>query len=185
MDVDVASKDELGSEMYKALFIEIMSDIGRASHIERARITLDPEVPLFIFSLRMRSEPMDRTLPDVSSLREEGGSLYVTITDERHAPSILDQLWKRFGRDAVDQQTRFDVTVKGATEKMAEEIVIASGEETLGEIIGALWRTMPEGIKNRKTFSDGSVITVVATEEIMTQEMFNEGRMAHESMRGP
>ena len=50
--------------------------------------------------------------------------------------------------------------------------------------MGAIWRTMPEGIKNRKTLIDGNVITVVATEEILLPEMIAEGRAVHESMGG-
>ena len=63
-------------------------------------------------------------------------------------------------------------------------MVVSSGEEDKREILGAIWRTMPEGIKNRKVLMDGNVITVVATEEIMRPEMLKEGLAVHESMGG-
>jgi hypothetical protein len=62
--------------------------------------------------------------------------------------------------------------------------VVSSGEETKREILGALWRSMPEGIKNRKVLMDGNVITVVATEEILLPDMIGEGKKIHSGMGG-
>ena len=50
--------------------------------------------------------------------------------------------------------------------------------------MAALWRTMPEGIKNRKTLISDNVITVVATEEILLPEMIEHGRQVHVTMGG-
>ncbi len=82
------------------------------------------------------------------------------------------------------QQTRFDLDVLGAKEDDVAAMVVSSGEEDKREILGAIWRSMPEGIKNREVLMDGNVITVVATEEIMRPEMLGEGRAVHEEMGG-
>ena len=108
----------------------------------------------------------------------------MTITEERYAPDILSSLFARYGRSAVEQQTRFDLVVANAEESDVSNIVVSSGEEDRREIMGALWRTMPEGIKNRKTLMSGNVITVVATEEILLPEMVEEGRKEHIAMGG-
>ncbi|MBR2093125.1 MAG: DUF2113 family protein, partial [Candidatus Methanomethylophilaceae archaeon] len=63
-------------------------------------------------------------------------------------------------------------------------MVVSSGEEDKREILGALWRSMPEGIKNRRVLMDGNVITVVATEEIMLPGMIEEGEAVHKRMGG-
>ena len=108
----------------------------------------------------------------------------MTITQERYAPDILKELWARFGRKAVYQQTRFDLDVQGAKEEDVEPIVVASGEDDRREIMGAIWRTMPEGIKNRKTLISDNVITVIATEEVLLPEMIERGRQVHKAMGG-
>ena len=90
----------------------------------------------------------------------------------------------RYGRGNVVQQTRFDLDVTNAKLGEMSEMVVSSGEEDKKEIMGAIWRTMPEGIKNRRTLMDGNTITVVATEEILTKEMLDEGRQVHVSMGG-
>jgi putative methanogenesis marker protein 17 len=152
--------------------------------MEKALLILKPEVPLFIISIRLRAEPTNRTVADVSNIRTEGNMIHLTVTDERYAPNILKELWKKYGKDGVDQQTRFDMEIKNASEKDVSSIVVASEEEYLKEIIGAIWISMPEGIKNRHAYIDGPVITVVATEEIFQPDMLKEGLAHHKKMTG-
>ena len=184
MDIDVECTDGFGSESYAKLFEDIMSDIGKAAHIEKARIKLDPQTPLFVFSVKLKAEPANKTIGDVANVRSEGPDSHITITDERYAPDILNQLWKAYGRASVDQQTRFDLNVRNASAADITKMVISSGEEYLKEIVGSLWRTMPEGIKNRHTFIDGPVVTVVATEEMFQPGMLEEGQKIHKAMCG-
>lgn len=184
MDIEIIGEDPYGNDAYSKLFEEIMSDLDKAVLINKVQLMLRPDIPLFVFSLILRAEPARKTVADVSSVRNDPNGVHVTITQERYAPDILSALWARYGRSNVYQQTRFDIDVTGATEQEMSEIVVASGEDDIREIMGAIWRTMPEGIKNRKTLIDGNVITVVATEEILTQEMLAEGRRIHSSMGG-
>ncbi len=184
MLIDVTGTDECGCEAYKMLFETIMNDVGKATMIDGARLVLKPEVPLFVFSVRLINEPTSKVVSDAADLRQEGDETHVSISDERYAPDIISALWKNYGRDRVEQQTRFDLIVYGGDEKAIADYQISSGEEVKKEIIGALWRVMPEGIKNRHNISDGNVITIVATEELMHPEMIEEGMKVHESMKG-
>lgn len=184
MEIEVIGVDAYGTEAYGKLFDEIMSDLNKAVLIDRARLTLRPESPLFIFSIALKAAPGPKTVGDVSTVRTDVGGVHVTITEERYAPDILSALFARFGRSSVEQQTRFDLIVSNADESEVSSITVSSGEEDRREIVGALWRTMPEGIKNRKTLISGNVITVVATEEVLLPEMVEEGRKEHIAMGG-
>ncbi len=184
MDVDVIGEDKYGSAAYAKLFEEIMGDLNKATLIERVKLVLKPDVPLFVFSVVLKAAPSRKTIPDAATIRFEIDGVHVTITQERYAPDILRVLWARYGRSNVVQQTRFDLDVAGAKEEELAEMEISSGEEDMREIMGAIWRTMPEGIKNRKTLIDGHIITVVATEEILKPEMLDEGIQVHRSMGG-
>ncbi|MBQ7621918.1 MAG: methanogenesis marker 17 protein [Candidatus Methanomethylophilaceae archaeon] len=184
MDVIVKGDDPFGDEAYKKLFEDTMSDLNKAVLIDRAQLVLKPKVPLFVFSIVLKADPGNKTVVDVSNVREEGGMVYVTITQERYAPDVLRALWTKYGRNKVVQQTRFDIEITGAKMAELQEMVIASGEDDLREIMGAIWRSMPEGIKNRRTLIDGGVITVIATEELMQPEMMDEGRAIHVEMGG-
>lgn len=184
MDVDVIGEDKYGSAAYAKLFEEIMGDLNKATLIDRVRLVLKPDVPLFVFSVVLKAAPSRKTIPDAATIRFEIDGVHVTITQERYAPDILRVLWARYGRSNVVQQTRFDLDVAGAKEEELAEMEISSGEEDMREIMGAIWRTMPEGIKNRKTLIDGHIITVVATEEILKPEMLEEGIQVHRFMGG-
>lgn len=184
MDIEIIGDDPYGNDAYSKLFEEIMSDLDKAVLIDKVQLTLKPDIPLFVFSLILRAEPSNKTITDVSNVRTDPNGIHVTITQERYAPEILEALWDKYGRANVYQQTRFDLDVTGGKESDLTDIVISSGEDDVREIMGAIWRTMPEGIKNRKTLIDGSVITVVATEEMLTPEMLAEGRRIHEEMGG-
>jgi len=184
MDVDVIGEDKYGSAAYAKLFEEIMGDLNKATLIERVKLILKPDVPLFVFSVVLKAAPSRKTIPDAATIRFEIDGVHVTITQERYAPDILRVLWARYGRSNVVQQTRFDLDVAGAKEEELAEMEISSGEEDMREIMGAIWRTMPEGIKNRKTLIDGHIITVIATEEILRPEMIEEGMQIHRFMGG-
>ena len=145
---------------------------------------LNDSFSLFIFSARLVNEPVNKTIADVASMRQEGNETHLSIADEKYAPEILSQLWKNYGRDNVDQQTRFDLVVTGGQEERIGELLVSSGEEAKKEIVGALWRAMPEGIKARHNISDGSVVTIVATEEMVLPEMVEEGLEVHRSLGG-
>ncbi len=184
MEVEVVGTDPFGDQAYVQLFSDIMNDLDKAVMIDRAKLVLDPATPLFVFSLVLKAEPAPKSIADVATVREENGNVHLTITQERYAPEILRALWARYGRKDVVQQTRFDLDVNGASESDMAGLLVSNGEDDRREIMAAIWRTMPEGIKNRKSLVSGSVITVVATEEVLLPEMISKGEEVHRSMGG-
>lgn len=182
MEIVVEGPDQYGNDAYGKLFDDIIGDIGKSFMFRKAHLVLKPEVPLFIYSVMLKNHPSSKTIGDVASFRAEGTELHMSISNERYAPDILSTLWKQYGRGKVDQQTRFDLIVHDAMQEDIENVVVSSGEESIKEIMGAFWRSLPEGIRVRHSYVDGRVITVVATEEIMRQEFLDEGRELHETM---
>ena len=182
MEIDVVCDDVYGGEAYGKLFETIIGDIGKSFMIAKAKLVLKPEVPLFVFSVILKNAPGCKTMSDAVSFREEGDELHISISNERYAPDVLSNLWQKFGRPNVQQQTRFDLIVTGAKQADVEDMVISTGEEAVEEILGAFWRALPEGIRVRDALIDGKVITVVATEEIMIQERKEMGLSVHKEM---
>ncbi len=181
---EVVGTDEFGNEQYRTLYEEIMGDVGKLAAVERSYLVLKPKVPLFIVSLRMKTRPAARTIGTVASTRTEQDTVYVSITDELYAPGILVALWDRYGRDNVQQLDRLDISVAGAGSSFeVDEIVVESDEQPIQEILGALFRVLPEGIRVRRSFFDGDVVTIVATEERMMPEFLEEGMKIHEDMQ--
>lgn len=184
MEIEVSGGDGFGDQAYAKLFEDIMGDLDKATAIDRVRLVLEPATPLFVFSVVLKAEPAPKSIADVSTIRDDPEGIHVTITQERYAPEILKALWARYGRRAVVQQTRFDLDVLGAKESELAGMIVSNGEDDRREIMAAIWRTMPEGIKNRKTLVTGGVITVIATEELLLPEMIEAGTRVHEEMGG-
>lgn len=180
----VVGTDDFGNERYRALYEELMGDVGKLAAVERSYLVLKPTVPLFIISLKMKARPSARTVGTVASTRTEHDTVYVSITDELYAPGILTALWNRYGRDNVQQLDRLDISVVGAESSFeVDDIVVESDEQPIQEILGALFRVLPEGIRVRRTLFDGDVVTIVATEEKMMPEYLEEGMKVHEDMQ--
>ncbi|MCL1984107.1 MAG: methanogenesis marker 17 protein [Methanomassiliicoccaceae archaeon] len=184
MEITVTGPEEYGNEAYRKLFTEVMSELGKAVTLEKANLFLDPAGPLFVFSVVLRSRPESKRLADATSIRTEGKEVHITITDENYAPEILSALWKQYGRTRVEQQTRFDIKIDEGDDDLIRELPIASGEDAKQEIVGALWRTLPEGIKARHNISEGRIITIAATEEIVTDEIKEKAMRIHNEVKG-
>jgi putative methanogenesis marker protein 17 len=183
MEIEVTGPDKYGCDAYETLFKGAMSEAGKAVSLEKAMLYLDPETPLFVFSVILRNQPESKTIADVVSIRTEGKDVQITISDENFAPEVLSALWRMYGRDRVDQQTRFDIKIENADEDAISKIEVASGEDAKQEIIGALWRVLPEGIKARYNISEGRMITIAATEEIVTQGIKDKAHEWHNKAR--
>lgn len=182
-DTTVTGSDAYGNDRYKALYEELMADVGKLAAVEKSYLVLKPEVPLFIVSVKMKARPAARTIGNVASTRSERDIIYVSISDEMYAPGILKALWGRYGRDNVQQLDRLDISVRGAKNSFeVDDIEVESQEQPVQEVLGALYRVLPEGIRNRRTISGGDVITVVATEETTKPFMIEEAEKIHEAM---
>ena len=180
----VTGTDEYGNERYKALYEELMYDVGKLAAVEKSYLVLKPKIPLFIVSVKMKALPAAKTIGVVASTRSERDTVYVSISDEMYAPGTLRALWHRYGRDNVQQLDRLDIAVKGVSSSFeVDEIEVESNEQPIQEVLGALYRVLPEGIRVRRTFADTDVITVVATEEKMQPEMLEEATVIHEAMK--
>jgi len=184
MEIDVTGPDRHGNEAYLRLFKDVMSEMGKAVSLEKARLVLDPATPLFVFSVVMRSRPESKRMADVVSLRTEGKEVHIAISDENYAPEVISALWKEYGRGGVEQQTRSDLIVGNGDSDRIAELEIASGEDAKQEIIGAMWRVLPEGIKARYNISEGRMITIAATEEIVTQQIKDAALRIHNEVKG-
>ena len=182
-DTIATGTDPSGCEAYRRLYEEIMYDIGKIAAVDSSCLVLKPEVPLFIVSVRMKAKPDARTIGVIASTRAENNVVYVSISDEMYAPGTLQALWERYGRDNVVQLDRLEITVNGPdTSAEVDDLPVESSEQPIREVLGALWRILPEGIRVRRTLESDSVVSVAATEEIMLPEYLEELQKVHETM---
>jgi len=184
MEVNVTGPDEYGNKAYRTLFENVMNELGSSVSVEKARLHMDPVTPLFVLSVMMRSRPESKKISDAASIRTEGNDVHITISNENYAHEILSALESIYGRNNVDQQSRFDLKIVNGNDELIAGTEIASEEDAKKEMIGAIWRVLPEGIKARHNISEGRIITVAATEEIVTERIKSEAVRIHNETKG-
>ncbi len=183
LDTVASGTDAYGCEAYRRLYEEIMYDVGKIASVERSCLVLKPEIPLFIVSVKMRAKPAAKNIGAVANTRAEKGIVYVSISDEVYAPGTLSALWLKYGRDNVQQLDRLEISVRGPNSSAeVDALSVESSEQPVREVLGALARILPEGIRVRRTLEGDGVVSVGATEEIMLPEYLEELHKVHDTM---
>ena len=173
MNINVKGTEEYGNKSYAELFKRILVDLGLANRIEEARMVILPEKPLFLISVRTRKARTTVRLDEIASVEEKGSNTYLIITNESYAPVLLANLWKRFGRERIEQLSRLEILCHGIGSDLLKSIELDPGQELKKELLDALWRLMPEGFKVHHTLASDTVMTIAATEHVMTDELIS------------
>ena len=118
-----------GLESYEVLFKQILTDLGVSRLVERFRMVMEPEEPYFMISMRLGKARSAIKVPEVAHLDESPRGTMLTITDESYAPALLSLLWSNYGRDRIDQLTRFEILVKGIGSDELSVLEVDPGEE--------------------------------------------------------
>ncbi len=182
MNITVKGTEEYGNQLYAELFKRILVDLGLANRIEEARIVIIPEKPLFLVSVRTRKARTTVRLDEVAIVEEKGDNTYLNITNESYAPVLLANLWKRFGRERIEQLSRLEILCHGIKSDQVRSIELDPGQELKKELLDALWRLLPEGFKVHHTLSSDTVMTIAATEHIMTDELVSMAKQLQGEM---
>jgi len=182
MNIRVEGTEEFGNEVYAELFERILVDLGLTNRVEVARLVVKPEVPLFLVSIRTRRARTAVKISDISTVEQRQRDTYMMIGDESYAPALLALLWKRFGRERIEQITRLEVLVHGIKQEELEDLELDPGQELKKEVLDAVWRLLPEGFKVRHNILSESVMTVAATEHIMQPEYIALAEKVHREM---
>lgn len=179
MNIQVEGTDDYGNSVYGELFERILIDLGLSNRVEQARMIIRPEAPLFLISVRTRKARTIVSVSEIASIEDKDAGTFLTITNESYAPTLLALLWKRFGRERIEQLSRLEVLCKGVPRAEIEVLTLDPGQELKKEVIDAVWRLLPEGFKVRHNILSDMVLTIVATEHTMQKEFIELAQKVH------
>ena len=168
---------------FDAIFRSTLADLGVTRMVQAFKIVADPDAPYFLISMKLGKPRSAIHIPDMASLDEHTGGTLLTITDEEWAPALLTKLWQRYGRDRVEQLTRFEMLVKGTSVEELSKVELDPGEELRTRLLDAVWRVFPEGFKVRHNLVDEQALTIIGTEHDMKQEWVDIATKVHEEMK--
>jgi len=160
-----------------------LADLGASRMVKAFQVLADPAAPWFLISMKMGRARDSIKVPDMATVDggERGAS--ITIINEEWAPALLTKLWQRYGRDNVEQLTRFDILVRGADADEISALELDPGEELRTRLLDALWRVFPEGFTVRYDIVDDEVLTGIGTEHDMDPAWIEKAHLAHKMMR--
>jgi len=183
MNIKVEGTEQYGNEVYAKLFERILIDLGLTNRVEAARMIIKPEAPLFLVSIRTRQARSTVKIKEITSTLEQRGSdSYMVIAEESYAPALLAMLWKRYGRERIEQITRLELLVKGIKVAELEGLELNPGHELKKDMLDAVWRLLPEGFKVRHNLFSDTVLTIAATEHVMEPEWIVLAEKVHHEM---
>jgi len=178
-------KDEtFGVESYDRLFRQILLELGITRMVERFQLYIKPEEPVFIISMRTGRARSAIKVSDIASVDSRPSGTYLTIIEESYAPTLLSRLWQKYGRERVEQITRFEIMIRGADSEEVSKMELDPGEELRKKLLDAVWRLLPEGFKVRHDLISERALTIVATEHAMKDEWLEKAEEIHQSMEG-
>ncbi len=176
--------ETFGTESYERLFRQILLDLGITRLVERFQLYIKPEEPVFIISIRTGRARSAIKVSDIASVDSRPTGAYLTINEESYAPTLLSRLWQKYGRERVEQMTRFEIMIRGADADEVSDMELDPGEELKKKLLDAVWRLLPEGFKVRQDLLSERAMTIVATEHAMRKEWMDKAIELHRGMEG-
>lgn len=184
VEFELEGTEQYALESYQWMLERILMDMGISTMVEKAKFVIRPDQTLFIISMRIKQASGKRPVHDIADMEAQEGGTFITIKDESYAPRLLSTLWKLYGRERVQQLTRLEIFVEGVPREEISDMNLDPEEEVRSQLLDAMWRLLPEGLKVRNEYYDDNVMTIVATEHGMTVDFIGEAKKVHSYMKG-
>jgi len=184
VEFELEGTEQYALDSYQWLLERILMDMSISNMVERARLIIRPDQTLFIVSLKVKHSSGKRPVNDIAELVGQEGGTFLTIKDEAFAPRLLATLWRLYGRERVQQLTRLEIFVEGVPVNEVSDLSLDPEEEVRSQLLDAMWRLLPEGLKVRNEIYTDDVMTIVATEHGMTVDFLEEAKKVHKNMIG-
>lgn len=173
----VKSTDKEGAEVYEMIIKQIFQDLQLSPSIKDMRVCVDPKEVVFILAMKLDKTSNFTPLGDVTTVEydKEEDKTIIRVKDENYLPNILKKLWLEKGRENVHQPNRFNVILDGKQENLEDLIIDDPNVNLKKRAYDAAFRIIPEGFRIIRDISDGDVIAIVCTDELIKDEWLDKG----------
>lgn len=173
----VESTDKEGAEVYEMIVKQIFQDLQLSPSVKDMRVFVDPGEVVFILAIKMDKTSNITTLGSVTSSKyvAENDETIINVEDENYLPNVLKRLWFEKGRENVHQPDRFSIVLEGKQENLDTLIIDDPHENLKKRVYDAAFRIIPEGFRIIRDISDGDVIAIVCTDELIKDEWLDKG----------
>lgn len=177
MRVVLECPDEEGRIAFERTLSTILSESTVKGAIKYIRVLVDPMEPLFILIIRYTKPRGAVKFSEATTVREVKDGTLILCENDKYFPGLMRVLWKKFGRDRVEQLSRYEVRVEGkVSSDLLESTIYDPSEDFLKGLIDVIFRIIPEGFRIRKYMWHEDSVTVIASENQVREEFFERAR---------
>jgi putative methanogenesis marker protein 17 len=171
---EVESTEKTGGEIYRRIASTIITDHNLLKVLERLRIFIDPNVPIFIATGITRSVPRMITVSDLAGVTVDENKATLMISDETYLADLLQILWNKYGKDQISQPDRFTIEIHAPeiNLNLIEDLTVADPTSGLyKDLIYSMQLICPEGFRIKKqAFTEGR-FWFVASENTLPEDV--------------
>ena len=173
MEVKVEGGDDFANTSYTTICQDTFRDLGVRASIDRVYLYVDPKDHVFVISVKIGRVTSPVKVDDVT--RQETQERY-RITNEKYAPKLLALLGDKYGERA-QQLSRLEISLKldeKEIDALKTLIVYDPREDLVTRILDGMDRILPEGARVRCPISLPDRLTIIASENSITDEWKNK-----------
>ncbi len=183
--MNVECYDETGAKVYDMVVRQILQDLQITRAIKDLRVYADPREPVFIIVVSYeKTAPLVKLLDFATyEKNKEGNEVFLKLMDETYLPELLAKLWELEGRNKVHQSTRDEVIVDDPQTDIKNMVVHNPEEDLRKKLYDALFRIIPEGFRVVDHHSEGNIIALTASDEVIKEEWLQKTQDVIRDMR--
>lgn len=164
--------DPKGAEVYELIVKQVMHDLQINRSIKDMRVFVDPREPVFLIAVMIEKTSKNVFIEDFTTYKydTEENQISIRIGDETYLPNLLKKLWEIEGREKIHQPSRFEIIIENPTAELKELVVYDPAENLKRKVYDAIFRILPEGFRVIKDLSEGNIIAMASTDELLKEE---------------
>ena len=168
--------DEKGAEVYDMVVRQILQDLQLSRAIKDLRVYAYPREPVFIIVISYEKTAPAFYLEDFTEYEydKESNEAFLRIKDENYLPELLAKLWELEGRNKIHQTSRSEVIIDDPQVDLKKLVVHNPEEDLRKKIYDALFRIIPEGFRVVEHYSEGNIIALTASDEVIKDEWIDK-----------
>jgi putative methanogenesis marker protein 17 len=176
--MNVECYDPEGAAVYEMILRQVLQDVQLTRSVKDVQIYADPREPVFIIVVQMERTSPPILLEDFAEYKydEKGNEAFIRIKDEKYLPALLKKLWELEGRNKIHQPSRMEVIVDDPLHPLEGMVVQDPQQDLKKKVYDALFRIIPEGFRVVDHYSEGDIIALTCTDELMQDKWLDKSQ---------
>jgi len=164
--------DENGAEVYDMIVRHILQEVQVTRSIADLRVYVDPREPLFIIVVKLEKAAPPVVIEDFTEyeFNKAGNTMFIKVKDENYLPELLQKLWEAEGRNKIHQPSRTEVIIDDPKVDLEGMVIRDPQDDLKKKVYDAIFRIIPEGFRVIDHRSEGNIIALTCTDEMMKNE---------------